>query len=119
VPALAGLERGIVDLLAITREGRLVVIEIKAKEDPDLPLQALDYWMRVKWHLERGAFARLGYFPGVEIRPDPPLLWLVAPIYEFHSATEVVLRYLSPSIPVRRIGLNHNWREGVRVIDRG
>lgn len=119
VPAVVGRERGIIDLLAVTRAGRLVVIELKASADPNLPLQALDYWMRVKWHLERGEFRRLGYFPGVELRGEPPLLWLVAPVFEFHSLTDVLLRYLSDEVPVRRIGLNHTWRQSLQVVQRG
>jgi len=67
------------DLLACDRRGRLAVIEIKAAADLQLPLQALDYWLRVKWHLDRGEFASKGYFPGVELRPDPPRLLLIAP----------------------------------------
>jgi len=119
VPAVVGRERGIMDLLAVTRAGRLVVIELKATADPNLPLQALDYWMRVKWHLERGEFRRLGYFPRVELSAEPPLLWLVAPVFEFHSLTDVLLRYLSEHVPVRRIGLNQTWRQSLRVVQRG
>ena len=118
VPAVAGQQRGIIDLLALTRTGRLVVIELKASADPNLPLQALDYWMRVKWHQERGEFRSLGYFSGVELRAEPPLLWLVAPVFEFHSLTDLLLRYLLPEIPVRRIGLNHTWRQSLQVVLR-
>ena len=118
VPAVAGRQRGIIDLLALTRTGRLVVIELKASADPNLPLQALDYWMRVKWHQERGESRSLGYFSGVELRAEPPLLWLVAPVFEFHSLTDLLLRYLSPEIPVRRIGLNHTWRQSLQVVLR-
>ncbi len=119
VPAIGGRERGIIDLLAVTRYGRLVVIELKASPDLNLPLQALDYWMRVKWHLDRGEFARLGYFPGMEISPEPPLLWLVTPAFDFHPLNEVALRYLSPKIPVRYLGLNHEWRKKLQVVARG
>jgi hypothetical protein len=119
VPAMIGGHRGIIDLLAATRAGRLVVIELKASSDPNLPMQALDYWMRVKWHFERGDFRRCGYFPGVELRPEAPLLWLVAPAYAFHPHNELVLRYLSPEVPIRRIGLNESWREGVQVVYHG
>lgn len=118
VPAIAGRQRGIIDLLAVTRQGRLVVIELKASPDLDLPLQALDYWMRVKWHLDRGEFRRLGYFPGIELAPDPPLLWLAIPAFDFHPLNETVIHYLSPEVPVRWIGLNHQWREGVKVVTR-
>jgi hypothetical protein len=40
VPSFGGDERKIIDLLTVTDSGRLVVIEIKAAADPDLPFQA-------------------------------------------------------------------------------
>ena len=36
------------DLLTVDRCGRLLVIELKADEDLHLPLQGLDYWLRVR-----------------------------------------------------------------------
>lgn len=118
VPALAAGERGIIDLLGITRDGRLVVMELKASEDLHLPLQAIDYWLRVRRHLAEGDFQRYGYFQGTEIRPDLPLIWLVAPSLRFHPANEVQTRYLSPDIRLSKIGLGENWRRGVQVIFR-
>lgn len=118
VPAFAGGERGILDLLAIDRAGRLAVLELKASADPHLPLQALDYWIRVKWHLDRGEFAAGGYFPGMEVRPEAPRLLLVAPSLEFHPTTEALLGYFSPSIEVERIGLAVEWRQGLHVMFR-
>lgn len=118
VPALAAGERGIIDLLGVTRSGRLVVIELKASEDLHLPLQAVDYWLRVRRHLTDGDFQRYGYFQGIEIRPAPPLVWLVAPSLHFHAANETQLRYLSPELQVTRIGLNESWRKGLQVISR-
>ncbi|HKV29041.1 MAG TPA: hypothetical protein VJN90_12290 [Candidatus Acidoferrales bacterium] len=118
VPALAAGERGVIDLLGVTRQGRLVVIELKASEDLHLPLQAVDYWLRVRRHLVEGDFRAYGYFPGVEFQPDPPLVWLVAPSLRFHPANEIVARYLLPAVQVSRIGLNENWRRGVRVTFR-
>ena len=118
VPALAGGDRGIIDLLGVTREGRLVVIELKASEDLHLPLQAVDYWLRVRRHLVEGDFQRYGYFSGLEIKPDPPLIWLVAPSLRFHPANEVLVRYLSSDLRVTRIGLAETWRRGIRVAFR-
>lgn len=118
VPALAGGDRGIIDLLGVTRQGRLVVIELKASEDLHLPLQAVDYWLRVRRHQLEGDFQRFGYFPGVELKSDPPLIWLVAPSLHFHPANEIQLRYLAPEIRVSRIGINENWRQSIRVIYR-
>ena len=117
-PHYAGGERGVLDVLAADRSGRLAVVEIKASQDIHLPLQALDYWMRVKWHLERGEFSRQGYFPGMEIRPDPPRLLLVAPALEFHPSNETVLQFFSPQIEVERIGVGLEWRQELRIMFR-
>jgi hypothetical protein len=118
VPAFAGGERGILDLLAVDHSGRLAVIELKASADLQLPLQALDYWIRVKWHLDRGEFTANGYFPGIEVRPDPPRLLLVSPSLEFHPSSETILCYFAPGIAVERIGLAVEWRKGLRVMFR-
>lgn len=118
VPALAAGDRGVMDLLGVTRQGRLVVIELKASEDLHLPLQAVDYWLRVRRHLTEGDFHSFGYFNGIEIRSDPPLIWLVAPSLRFHSSHEILLRYLSPDLQITRIGVSENWRRGIQVVLR-
>jgi hypothetical protein len=105
-------------LLGVTNRGRLVVIELKASEDIQLPLQAMDYWLRVRRHQRAGDFQRFGYFAGMQLSADPPLMWLVAPGLRFHSATDVLLKYLSPEVQVTRIGVNENWRGGLKVIFR-
>jgi hypothetical protein len=51
----------------------------------------------------------------VELRPEPPLLFLVAPAIRFHPATSVLLDHLSHEIEVARVGLAENWRRGLRV----
>jgi hypothetical protein len=117
-PTFTAGDRAIIDLLACDTHGRLAVIEIKATADLQLPLQALDYWLRVKWHLDRGEFAASGYFPGMELRPDPPRLLLVAPALEFHPTSENILALLAPSICVERIGVNAGWRKNLRILFR-
>ncbi len=118
VPAFSAGDRGVLDLLGIRLDGRLVVIELKAAEDIHLVLQAADYWLRVRAHQQRREFQEHGYFRGVESRDKAPLLYLVAPGFRFHPATEVILRYLSSEIEVARIGLNENWRKGMQVVFR-
>ncbi len=118
VPAFAALDRGILDLLAIDTSGRLAVIELKASEDVHLPLQALDYWMRVAWHVARREFQSNGYFPGREISAEPPRLLLVSPALDIHSSNESVLRYFSPRIPVERLGVGLEWRKELKVMLR-
>jgi hypothetical protein len=118
VPAMSAGDRGVIDLLGVTREGRLVIVELKAGEDIHLPLQAVDYWLRVRRHQRAGDFPRYGYFSDVQLDARPPLLWLVAPGLRFHPSTETLLRYLSPEIEVSRIGLNEDWRGGPSVVFR-
>lgn len=118
VPAMAGGERGVLDLLAVERAGRLVVLELKASEDVHLPLQAMDYWIRVQWHLDRGEFSERGYFPGIALSRQPPRLLLIAPSLGFHPMTQVILGYFSPAIPVERIGLGVEWRRKLKVVFR-
>jgi hypothetical protein len=125
VPALSGsgsgsvgAGRGVIDVLGVTRDGRLAVIELKASEDIQLALQGMDYWLRVRWHLEQGDFVRYGYFQGVELQSKAPLLYLVAPGFRFHPATDRLLRYISPDVEIVRVGLNEDWRTGLKVVFR-
>ncbi|MEP6961973.1 MAG: hypothetical protein ABI995_07840 [Acidobacteriota bacterium] len=114
-PQIASGERGILDLLAVDDQGRLAVLEIKASEDIHLPLQALDYWMRVHWHLQRGDFERAGYFPGIPLQNTPPRLILVAPALQFHPSNETILRFIAPTIQIERLGVGLEWRRELRI----
>lgn len=116
--ANAGGEHGILDLLTVTRAGRIAILELKASEHIHLPLQAVDYWLRVRKHLENGDLVRYGYFQGAEIQQIPPLVYLVAPALRFHPSTDDLLKYLSPDLEVVRVGLTESWRRGLQVVMR-
>jgi len=124
--AFAAGDRGMLDLLTVAEDGRLVVIEVKADEDPQLALQGLDYWVRVRWHHGQnpdpatglGEFQRHGYFAGVRLSDAAPRLLLVAPALRIHSATEVVLRHLDPRVEWTLVAVNEGWRNGVKVVWR-
>jgi hypothetical protein len=118
VPAFSASDRAMVDVLTTMREGRLAVIELKAHEDIHLPLQGIDYWSRVAWHHARGEFLRFGYFCGMELSPEPPLLLLVAPALHVHPATDTLLRYISPEIDWTLVAIDERWRDGVKVVFR-
>jgi hypothetical protein len=118
VPAFAAADRAMIDVLAVTRESRLAVIELKADEDIHLPLQGVDYWSRVTWHQSRGEFAHFGYFEGREISSQKPLLMLVAPALHVHPTTDTILRYLSPEIEWEVLGIDERWREEIKVVFR-
>jgi hypothetical protein len=81
-------------------------------------LQGLDYWLRVKWLEDRDQFRECGYFPGLTPSPASPALYLVCPAFRFHSTTESILRYFQPSIRVVKVGINQDWRAGVKVLFR-
>jgi hypothetical protein len=131
VPALSAGDRGMLDLLTLDRNGRLAVIELKADEDLHLPLQALDYWIRVRAlnndrqpaaGNEGGrpltAFERQGYFAGAEVSPLEPRLLLAAPALRIHPANEPVLRYFSPQVEWELIALTEHWRRELKVVFR-
>lgn len=118
VPAFASASRTLLDLLTVTRPGRLAVLELKADDDLHLPLQALDYWARVQQLRREGTLQAKGYFPGVELAADDPLLLLVAPALHIHPANETILRHLSPAVPWEMIALDEHWREECRVVLR-
>lgn len=118
VPAFSGQDRGVIDLLAMTRAGRLAVIELKVQEEINLPLQGLDYWLRVNWLQQRNQFKEFGYFGGRELSKIPPLLYLVSPAFRFHSTTKKLLAYLDTRVEVVLIGLNDSWRREIKVLFR-
>ena len=130
VPALSSSDHGMLDLLTLDRSGRLVVIELKADEDLHLPMQALDYWIRVRaLNDDRragtggagralSAFERQGYFDGAEVAAAPPRLLMAAPALRIHPANEPVLRYFSPQVEWELIALNEHWRQELKVVFR-
>ncbi len=131
VPALSTGDRGMLDLLTLDRDNRLTVIELKADEDLHLPLQALDYWIRVRaLNADRrpsagngggravSAFERQGYFGGAEVSELPPRLLLVGPALRIHPANEPVLRYLSAQIEWELIAVSEHWRRALKVVFR-
>jgi hypothetical protein len=124
VPAFAAADRAMLDLLTVTRNGRLAILELKADEDLHFPLQGLDYWIRVHWLQQqrssngKGELEQNGYFPGVSLLPHSPLLYYVVPALRVHPSMDTVLRHFSPAIPWTLVALNENWRSERKVIFR-
>jgi hypothetical protein len=107
-----------VDLLALRRDGRLVVVELKISEDAALALQGADYWRRVEQHRRSGNITRARLFGDAEIAGEPPLVYLVAPMLRFHRSFAALARALTPRVETYRLDINEDWRAGVRVVRR-
>jgi hypothetical protein len=124
VPAFAAADRAMLDLLTVTRSGRLAILELKADEDLHFPLQGLDYWIRVHWLQQQrsssgqGELEQNGYFPGIPLLPNSPLLYYIVPALRVHPSMDTVLQHLSPAVPWTLIALNEGWRTEPKVIFR-
>jgi hypothetical protein len=116
VPAFLSGDRGMIDLLSVTSQGRLAVLELKIGEDIELPMQGLDYWLRVRWHHLRQEFQNQGYFPGVRVSTELPLLYFVCPQFRYHSSFPQIVRQIDPAVPMIQVGINENWKSNVQVV---
>ncbi len=93
-------------------------MELKVSADPDLPVQALDYWGRVLQHNNNGDFERRGYFSEIRLNRQRPRIYLISPVFSFHDSTELLLRYMEPDLEVWKISINEDWRCGVKILRR-
>jgi hypothetical protein len=107
-----------IDLLALRRDGRLVIIELKTQPDREMVFQAVDYWRKIELQRRRGLLAAANLFEGREISDKPAIIYLAAPAWSFHRDFEYFARSVSPEIEVWRFDLHENWREEVKVVAR-
>lgn len=107
-----------IDLLALRRDGRLVVIELKVTEDAAHALQGAGYWLHVERQRRAGHVQRARLFGDAAIADAPALVYLVAPTLRFHRDFATIARTISPEIECYRFDLNEDWRAGVRVMRR-
>lgn len=107
-----------IDLLALRKDGRLVIIELKTQPDREMVFQAADYWRKIELQRRRGVLAAADLFSGLEIVDKPALVYLVAPAWSYHRDMEFFARAVAPEIEIWRFELHQNWRESVRVLTR-
>ena len=107
-----------IDLLALRRDGRLVIIELKTQPDREMIFQAADYWRKIELQRRRGLLAAADLFDGREILDKPAIIYLAAPAWSFHRDFEFFARTVSPEIELWRFELHENWRETVKVLAR-
>jgi hypothetical protein len=107
-----------IDLLAIRKDGRLVIIEIKTSPDRDTIFQTADYWRKIELQRRRGVLAEAALFGSTEISDKPALIYIVAPALSFHFDFEYFTRTLNPEIELWRWELHEEWRREIRVVGR-
>lgn len=107
-----------IDLLALRKDGRLVIIELKTQPDREMIFQAADYWRKIELLRRRGILDAANLFDGREILDKPALIYLAAPAWSFHRDFEFFARTISPEIELWRFELHENWRENVKVLAR-
>ena len=107
-----------IDLLALRRDGRLVIIELKTQPDREMVFQAADYWRKIELQRRRGILKAADLFEGRTILDKPALVYLAAPAWSFHRDFEFFARMISPEIEMWRFELHERWREYIDVIAR-
>jgi hypothetical protein len=111
-------ERDKIDLLALRKDNRLVVIELKVAPDRAGVFQAADYWRKIELQRRTGNLQKAKIFGDAEIADAPALCYLVAPTLSFHKDSKFLARTIAPEIEIYRFDLNENWRENLKVLRR-
>lgn len=107
-----------IDLLALRKDGRLVIIELKTAPDREMVFQAADYWRKIELQRRKGILARARLFGELEIRDEPALVYAVAPALSFHHRFEYFARKIAPEIELWRFELHEEWRREINVVGR-
>ncbi|MCU1288671.1 MAG: hypothetical protein JWN60_900 [Acidobacteria bacterium] len=111
-------EKDRIDLLALRKDGRLVIVEIKAAPDREIIFQAADYWRKIELLRRKGILRNARIFGEMEIADKPAIVYLVAPTLSFHKDFSFFSTVISPEIEVHRFNLAENWRENLKVFER-
>ena len=112
-------ERDKIDLLALRRDGRLIVVELKTAPDREMIFQAADYWRKIEFLRRKGNLKAAKIFGDLEIADAPALVYLAAPLLSFHHSFDFLAQTIAPEIEIHRFDLQENWREDLKVVRRG
>ncbi|MGQ0541699.1 MAG: hypothetical protein ACT4O9_07605 [Blastocatellia bacterium] len=107
-----------IDLLAIRKDGRLVIIELKTSPDREMIFQAADYWRKIELQRRRGVLAEAKLFGDLEILDKSALVFAVAPALSFHRDFDYFARTLCSDIELWRWELHEDWRREIKVLQR-
>ncbi|CAN5396137.1 hypothetical protein BH20ACI1_BH20ACI1_23230 [soil metagenome] len=109
-------ERDKIDLLALRKDGRLIIIELKVMPDREMISQAVDYWRKIELNRRKGNLQDIKLFSDLEIADAPTIVYLVAPTLSFHRDFTFFAKTVSSEIEIFRFNLNENWRENLQVM---
>lgn len=107
-----------IDLLAIRRDGRLVIIELKTSPDREMIFQAADYWRKIELQRRKGILQKAKIFGELEISDKPAIVYLVSPTLSFHRDFKFLAKTISDEIEMYKFDLAENWREDLKVLRR-
>lgn len=111
-------ERDKIDLLALRKDGRLVIIELKVATDREMVFQAADYWRKIELQRRKGNLQKVKLFGDLEISDAPTICYLVAPTLSFHHDFKFLANTISGEIEIHRFNLAENWREDLKILER-
>lgn len=111
-------EREKIDLLALRKDGRLIIIELKVAPDREMIFQAADYWRKIELQRRKGNLQRAKIFDDLAISDKPAICYLVAPTLAFHPEFDFLSRTISDEIETHRFNLAENWRDSLKVLSR-
>ncbi|MEO8573412.1 MAG: hypothetical protein ABI481_05540 [Pyrinomonadaceae bacterium] len=107
-----------IDLLAIRRDGRLVIVELKTSPDRETVFQAADYWRKIEIQRRRGELARIKAFGDMQILDKPSLVYVAAPALSFHRDFGYFAQALRREVELWRFELREDWRAEIKVLTR-
>lgn len=107
-----------IDLLAIRKDGRLVIIELKTSPDRETVFQAADYWRKIELQRRKGELQKARAFGDSEIIDKPALVYVVCPALNFHRDFGFYARMLSKEVELWRFELREDWRDKIKVLAR-
>ena len=107
-----------IDLLALRRDGRLVIIELKTAPDREMPFQAADYWRKIELQRRAGNLQKARLFGDAQIADAPTVCYAVAPTLALHRDFEFLAKTVSPEIEIHAFRLAENWRASLKVLER-
>jgi hypothetical protein len=112
------MEREKIDLLALRKDGRLVIVELKTAPDRSAPFQAADYWRKIEFLRRAGRLEAARLFGEAKIADAPAICYIAAPTLSFHADFDFLASAIAPEIELHRFNLAENWRAQIKVLER-